>query len=46
VLPPYELGAVAQLHRLGRDHEHDIAGLEIAGWLKARDSRGFMRLRD
>ena len=30
VLPPDELGAVAQLHRLGRDHEHDIAGLEVA----------------
>ena len=30
VLPPDELGAVAQLHGLGRDHEHDVAGLEVA----------------
>ena len=29
VLPPDELGAVAQLHGLGRDDEHDIAGLEV-----------------
>ena len=30
VLPPDELGAVAQLHRLGRDTSTDVARLQIA----------------